>query len=174
MRFCDLFTSLLLGISVTSVTIASSFDSEVDLQDRAVILDARALRPLILRGPSEDATCPYRAKAGNFGPYPQHKFTEKLINSAFEMAAKYAAAGKQVGDHNYPHDFGNGGKLPFPCGKNKMVFPIHTNNHPYSSGSSDNIPDRVVFDYWTTKWEFIVKYCGVMRHGVQGDFLKCT
>ncbi|KAG6020586.1 hypothetical protein E4U40_005997 [Claviceps sp. LM458 group G5] len=174
MRLFDLFTSLLLGISVTSVTLASPFDSEGDLEDRASILDAGALRPLILRGPREDATCPYRAKEGNFGPYPQHKFTKKLIKSAFEMAVKYAAAGKQVGDHNYPHDFDNGGKLPFPCGKNKMVFPIHTNNHPFSSGSSDNIPDRVVFDYWTTKWEFIVKYCGVMRHGVRGDLLKCT
>ncbi|KAG6052498.1 hypothetical protein E4U17_005727 [Claviceps sp. LM77 group G4] len=174
MRLFDLFTSLLLGISVTSVTIASPFDSKGDLQDHAGILDARALRPLILRGPDEDATCPYRAKEGNFGPYPQHKFTQMLIKSAFEMAIKYAAAGKQVGDHKYPHDFDNGGKLPFPCGKNKMVFPIHTNNHPFSSGSSDNIPDRVVFDYWTTKWEFIVKYCGVMRHGVRGDLLKCT
>ncbi|KAG6067304.1 hypothetical protein E4U32_004163 [Claviceps aff. humidiphila group G2b] len=174
MRLCNLFTSLLLGISVTSVTIASPFDSEGDLQDRTVNLDARALRLLILRGPDEDATCPYRAKAGNFGPYPQHKFPKKFIESAFKRAVNYAAAGKHVGDHNYPHDFGNGGKLPFPCGKNKMVFPIHTNNHPYGSGSSDNIPDRVVFDYRATKWEYIVKYCGVMRHGDRGDLLKCT
>ncbi|KAG5955996.1 hypothetical protein E4U58_006802 [Claviceps cyperi] len=176
MRFCDLFTSLLLGISVTSVALASPFDSEGDsqVQDRAVILDARALRVLIVKGPREDATCPYRAKAGNFGPYFKHKFTKKLIESAFNMAANYAATGEKVGDHDYPHDFGNDRKLPFPCGVNKMVYPIHTNNHPYSSGSSDDIPDRVVFDYRKTKWELIVRYCGVMRHGVGRDLLKCT
>ncbi|CCE29274.1 uncharacterized protein CPUR_02967 [Claviceps purpurea 20.1] len=173
MRFCDLFTSLLLGISVTSVTIASPFDSEGDLQDRITILDARALRLIVVKRPDKDATCPYRARARDGGPYPQHKFTKKLIESAFTKAAYHAADEKQVGDGKYPHDFG-GGRVPFPCGKNKMVYPIQTNNHPYGSGSPGNIPDRVVFEYQKTGTDLVVKYCGVMRRGVRGDFLKCT
>ncbi|KAG6127884.1 hypothetical protein E4U12_005581 [Claviceps purpurea] len=174
MRFCDLFTSLLLGISVTSVTLASPFDNEGDLQDRAVILDARALRLVIAKEPGEDATCPPRSRVGNFGPYYQHTFTKELINAAFTRAANYAAAGKQVGDFNYPHDLVNGRKLPFSCGKNKMEFPIKINNILYSGGSSGHIPDRVVFEYKKTRRDLVVKYCGVMRHGVRKDFLKCT
>ncbi|KAG6030585.1 hypothetical protein E4U19_000424 [Claviceps sp. Clav32 group G5] len=180
MRLCNLFTSLLLGISVTSVSLslASPFDSvsEGDLQDRAIILDARALRLLIAKEPDKDATCPYRARVGNFGPYAQHKYTKNQIKVAFLAGAKYAADGKQVGARKYPHDFGNGEKLPFPCGKNKMEFPIDSNNNlnPYGGGPSDNIPDRVVFEYRKKKKEFVVYYCGVMRHGTGRDFVKCT
>ncbi|KAG6131210.1 hypothetical protein E4U38_004062 [Claviceps purpurea] len=178
MRFCNLFTSLLLGISVTSVTLASPFDSEGDLQDRTVILDDRGLRLVIAKGkePKKDATCPYRARAGNFGPYPQHKYTKNQIKVAFIAGAQYAADDKQVGARKYPHDFGNGEKLPFPCGKNKMEFPIDTNNNlnPYSGGPSDNVPDRVVFEYQRKKRDLVVGYCGVMRHGTGRDFVKCT
>ncbi|KAG6052947.1 hypothetical protein E4U17_005203 [Claviceps sp. LM77 group G4] len=173
MRLGNLFTSLLLGISVTSVTLASPFDSESDLQDRTIVLDVRALNLKIGKQPTKPATCPQRAQAGAFGPYAQHTFTANQIQAAFLTGAKYAAAGKQVGDRKYPHDFGNGEKLPFPCGKNKMEFPINTNNQVYSGGSSGNIPDRVVFEYQKKKRDFVVKYCGVMRHGVGKDFLKC-
>lgn len=73
----------------------------------------------------------------------------------------------------YPHVFGNAERLPFPCGKNKMEFPITLDNHVYDGGPSDGIPDRVVFEYRKTKKQFIVGYCGVMRHGPQRDFLRC-
>lgn len=105
MRLCNLFTSLLLGISVTSVSLASPFDSEGDLQDRTVILDTRALRLVIAKEPGKDATCPYRPRAGNFGPYPQHKYTKNQIKVAFLAGAKYAADGKQVGARTWPSFF---------------------------------------------------------------------
>lgn len=55
-----------------------------------------------------------------------------------------------------------------------MEFPISTDNKVYDGGPSDNIPDRVVFEYQKKKKDFVVKYCGVMRHGTGRDFLKCN
>lgn len=74
---------------------------------------------------------------------------------------------------HYPHDFNNAEKLPFDCGRDKMEFPIQTSNEVYNGGSVANVPDRVVFEYQRTTRDFIVKYCGVMRHGPTPAFLNC-
>ncbi|KAG5917189.1 hypothetical protein E4U42_007357 [Claviceps africana] len=180
MRFSGLFTSLMLGISMTSTSFANPLDGSAELQDRSAelqdrssVLEERGLTLKVIRGPTKDATCPHRERVGNFGPYARHKYTENQIKAAFRHGAQLAAAGKQVGDRKYPHDFRNAEGLPFHCGKNKMEFPITINNRVYNGGPSDNIPDRVVFGYKKTKKEFQVTYCGVMRHGPRRDFLLC-
>ncbi|KAG5981691.1 hypothetical protein E4U55_002672 [Claviceps digitariae] len=173
MRLTNLFTSLLVGISVTGLSIAQPFDGPGDLQERSFVLDPRGLNIKYGKEPTKDATCPDREKSGNFGPYAKHTYTKGQIKAAFVAAAKLAADGKQVGDRKYPHEFGNAEKIPFPCGKNKMEFPITTDNKIYSGGSASDIPDRVVFESRKTKKEIVVKYCGVMRHGVKKEFLEC-
>ncbi|KAK2595216.1 hypothetical protein QQS21_007069 [Conoideocrella luteorostrata] len=173
MRLANLFTSLLLGISAGSFALAQPVEDLGELDGRTLVLDIRALDLKIAKEPTKDATCPHRAKSGSFGPYNEHKYTKGQIRAAFLGGAHLAADGKQVGARKYPHDFGNGEKLPFKCGKKKMEFPISTNNEVYNGGPSDDIPDRVVFEYQKKKKEFIVKYCGVMRHGTGRDFLKC-
>ncbi|KAG6009299.1 hypothetical protein E4U54_008579 [Claviceps lovelessii] len=98
MRLANLFTSLLLGFSVTGITLAGPLDGPGELQDRSAILDARGLNLKIATEPNKDATCPQRARAGNFGPYALHKYTKNQIKVAFVAGAKLAADGKQVGD----------------------------------------------------------------------------
>ncbi|QPH06546.1 hypothetical protein C2857_005086 [Epichloe festucae Fl1] len=172
MRLASIFTPLLLGFSATSV-LAGPVENVNDLQERTLVLDTRGLNLKVKEEPKKDATCPYRQRVGNFGPYDRHKYTKNQIKAAFLGGAKLAADGKQVGANRYPHDFNNGEKLPFKCGRNKMEFPISTDNKVYNGGPADNIPDRVVFEYQKKKKDFIVKYCGVMRHGPGRDFLKC-
>ncbi|KAG5951303.1 hypothetical protein E4U53_003399 [Claviceps sorghi] len=173
MRLFNLFTSLMLGMSMTSTSLAQPLDGSAELQDRSFVLEERALTLKVVKRQIKDATCPHRIRVGNFGPYDQHKYTENQIKAAYLHGAQLAAAGKQVGDRKYPHEFRNAEGLPFDCGRNKMEFPITTNNKIYNGGPSDNIPDRVVFSYKKTKKEFQVTYCGVMRHGPGRDFLLC-
>lgn len=74
---------------------------------------------------------------------------------------------------DYPHVFGNGEQLPFPCGANKQEFPIQTDGTVYSGGEVTDVPDRVVFEYKASGDKAVISYCGVMRHGPGRDFLKC-
>jgi hypothetical protein len=74
---------------------------------------------------------------------------------------------------NYPHRFKNNEKLPFNCGAGKQEFPILLNGQTYTGGAVGTEPDRVVFEYKETKTDAIVSFCGIMRHGPNGDFLKC-
>ncbi|GAB0138339.1 hypothetical protein EsDP_00006575 [Epichloe bromicola] len=178
MRLASIFTPLLLGFSATSV-LAQPVENISDLQERTLVLDTRGLDLKFKEEPKHDAKCPHRDRAGGFGHYDEHTYTMNQIKAAFLGRAKLAADGKKVGAPlicfigQYPHDFNNDERLDFNCGRNKMEFPIATDNVVYQGDPSDNIPDRVVFEYRKTKTDFIVKYCGVMRHGVGRDFIKC-
>lgn len=56
-----------------------------------------------------------------------------------------------------------------------MEFPLDR-DHPgtvYSGQSVKNLPDRIVFEFKDGKKEAKAKFCGVMRHGNNGDFVNC-
>jgi hypothetical protein len=76
---------------------------------------------------------------------------------------------------NYPHTFGNGENLPFPCGRSTMEFPLDRDDpgSVYSGQSVKTLPDRLVFEFKDGKKEGKAKFCGVMRHGNNGDFIDC-
>ncbi|KAF1950569.1 Ribonuclease/ribotoxin [Byssothecium circinans] len=168
---------LLAGASFASV--AWAYPTEVETQlvkSVAPSLQARARLPLkVGHDPGKPSTCP----ASNNGPpaawnYPEHTYTINQIKKAFLEGAKLAAAEKTVGNNNYPHDYGSNPPMPFDCGKSLMEFPIQLDGHAYDGGDIGGIPDRVLFEYSEGK-EFLVKYCGVMRHGPPGGpaFLPC-
>ena len=75
---------------------------------------------------------------------------------------------------DYPHFFGNRENIPFDCGKNKQEWPIQMDGKVWSGGDVDAIPDRVVYEYKADDKNYIVSFCGVMRHGPAQPFLKCT
>lgn len=56
-----------------------------------------------------------------------------------------------------------------------MEFPLDR-DHPgtvYSGQSVKNLPDRIVFEFKDGNKEAKAKFCGVMRHGNNGDFVNC-
>ncbi|PFH58105.1 hypothetical protein XA68_14150 [Ophiocordyceps unilateralis] len=189
MRFAALFT--LASAFLSGFVNALPAESEGQLQSLSAELTelAAGLRLKVGRRPQKSSSCP-RTDNGPGRVYPQHTYTDNQITKAFMGGAQLAAAGKQIGDSEsssalqldslvtpgnsdrYPHVFGNKEKVKFPCGKNTMEFPIQIDNNVYGGGSVANVPDRVVFEYKKTKREFIVEYCGVMRHGPR-DFILC-
>ena len=99
---------------------------------------------------------------------------------AIVSLACYEAATVQIPDltydaDSYPHDYGSNPPMPFDCGKSLMEFPIQLDEQVYDGGDIGGVPDRVLFEYSEGK-EFLVKYCGVMRHGPPGGpaFIPCV
>ncbi|KAK2601872.1 hypothetical protein QQS21_004558 [Conoideocrella luteorostrata] len=172
MRAVSFITSLLLGASVSGLALAQPVDATSELLDRSSVLDIRGLDLKVKEEPKHDVKCP-KTNNGPSRDYDEHKYTKGQVKAAFLGGAKLAADGKQVGRNKYPHDFGNKEKLPFKCGKDKMEFPIQFDNKVYDGGDVGNVPDRVVFEYQKKKKEFVVKFCGIMRHGPTPDFLEC-
>ncbi|KAI1846245.1 hypothetical protein JX266_007770 [Neoarthrinium moseri] len=177
MRLSSSLASLhLAGTRLTGLVSAYPAHTESQVEAREPefgALDSRGLTLKIGKEPGGDAKCPKTTNPG-FEPQPEHKYTMNQIKQAFLQAAKLAADSKQIGDNKYPHDFGNGEKLPFKCGKNQMEFIILPNGKVYDgSGNTRDMPDRVVFEYSKSKKEFKANYCGVMRHGPTRDFLHC-
>ncbi|KAF7166088.1 hypothetical protein CNMCM5623_010003 [Aspergillus felis] len=124
----------------------------------------------IAQEPDKGYSCP---ATNNYG---ETSYTSGQLKAAFVKAAQYANNGQQIGDRNYPHTFGNGENLPFPCGRSTMEFPLDRDSQGtvYSGQSVRTLPDRLVFEFKDGKKEGKAKFCGVMRHGNNGDFINCT
>ncbi|KAL4734126.1 Ribonuclease/ribotoxin [Aspergillus similis] len=124
----------------------------------------------IAQEPDQSYSCP---ATNNYGGT---SYTSGQLKAAFIKAAQYANNGQQIGDRNYPHTFGNGENLPFPCGRSTMEFPLDRDDPGtvYSGQSVKTLPDRLVFEFKDGKKEGKAKFCGVMRHGNNGDFVSCT
>ncbi|KAF7540963.1 hypothetical protein G7054_g960 [Neopestalotiopsis clavispora] len=167
---------LLVGTSITNLASAYPHQPEmhVDTRDETLAaLETRAgLKLKVGRDPTTGVTCPETNNA-NFPHQDEHAYTTNQIKQAFLEGAKLAAAGKSLGDNDYPHDFGNAEDLPFPCGKSQMEFIIMPDGHVYDGEDARQMPDRVVFEYKKTSTEMQVLYCGVMRHGPARPFLNC-
>ncbi|RAL16216.1 Ribonuclease/ribotoxin [Aspergillus homomorphus CBS 101889] len=123
--------------------------------------------------PTSGLTCP-ATNNGENRDYAEHAYTAGQIKAAMTEGATLAAKGKQLGKSLYPHNYKNRERLPFTCGKHKMEFPIQTDGKVYDGGLTDNIPDRVIYDYSKDSKDFKVTFCGVIRHGPTEKFLKCT
>jgi hypothetical protein len=156
-------------------------------------LDARKKGDLDVKighDPDFKVTCPATNNGDNRN-YEAHDFTEKQQTAALKTAAKLRAANKQIGARTfpssilpthswltrsglYPHDFNNNENLPFPCGAQKMEFPIQLDGKVYDGGDADGIPDRIVFEYKVDGDDLKIDYCGIMRHGPGRDFLNCA
>ncbi|KAF4584046.1 guanyl-specific ribonuclease [Ophiocordyceps camponoti-floridani] len=162
MRFAALLT--LATTLLTPLTLALPSESSGQLQASPADLSALAakLKLKVNRKPGKGSTCP-ETKNPRRKPHSKRLYTDNQITKAFMVGATYAANDRQVGEEG----------LKFPCGKNLMEFPIQEDNQEFKRGGTDEIPDRVVFEYTKNKKEFIVKYCGVMRHGPGKDFLLC-
>ncbi|PHH76431.1 hypothetical protein CDD80_1540 [Ophiocordyceps camponoti-rufipedis] len=172
MRFAALLT--LATTLLTPLTLALPSESSNQLQASPADLSALAakLKLKVNRKPGRGSTCP-ETKNPRRKPHPKRLYTENQITKAFMVGATHAANDRQVGEGRYPHVFYNSEGLKFPCGRNLMEFPIQEDNQEFKRGGTDEIPDRVVFEYTKNKKEFIVQYCGVMRHGPGKDFLLC-
>ncbi|EAW23644.1 uncharacterized protein NFIA_023550 [Aspergillus fischeri NRRL 181] len=133
-------------------------------------LDKRSKPLKIAQEPTKSYSCP---ATNNYGGTT---YTSGQLKVAFVRAAQYANDGQQIGDRNYPHTFGNGENLPFPCGRSTMEFPLDRDNPGtvYSGQSVKTLPDRLVFEFKDGKKEGKAKFCGVMRHGNNGDFVNCS
>ncbi|KAE8329727.1 Ribonuclease/ribotoxin [Aspergillus sergii] len=120
--------------------------------------------------PDKSHTCP---KTDRYAKPVE--YSSGQLQKAFIQAAQYANDGKQIGARNYPHYFGNNEELPFHCGNNKMEFPLDKDSpgNVYGGQAVTDLPDRIVFEVKEKKKETLVKFCGVMRHGNDGDFLNC-
>ncbi|KAL5357689.1 Ribonuclease/ribotoxin [Aspergillus floccosus] len=120
--------------------------------------------------PSNSYSCPATNN------YEGTTYTSGQLTAAFIKAAQYANDGQQIGDRNYPHTFGNGENLPFPCGRSTMEFPLDRDDpgSVYSGQSVKTLPDRIVFEFKDGKKDGKAKFCGVMRHGNDGDFVNCS
>ncbi|KAI1747080.1 Ribonuclease/ribotoxin [Xylaria castorea] len=171
----SLVSLLLAGTSFTGFVGAFPTQVEDGVQSRNSsmnVLDARGLSLKVGSYPETPADCPETNNPG-FQRKDAHTYTTNQIKAAYVTGARLAAEGKTLGANKYPHDFGNNELLPFPCGSNKMEFVIQDNGHIYNGENARELPDRVVFEYNESKTEFLVKFCGVMRHGPNQDFLDC-
>ncbi|KAK8105022.1 hypothetical protein PG999_008381 [Apiospora kogelbergensis] len=166
---------------------------------RTFITAVLALAPVISANPvpvadgsfdllSERANTDYACPATNNGAnrdYTEHTYTAGQAKAAVAEAKKYQdkeGENWKPARDEYPHFFGNGEQIPFPCGAQKAEFPIKTDGKvfPAPSGDVGQIPDRVVYEYkWVKpkkgkgKKLEVGKICGVMRHGPGRDFLNC-
>ncbi|KAE8372018.1 Ribonuclease/ribotoxin [Aspergillus bertholletiae] len=158
--------------AVADVTVFSERSAEPILFSEALDDDIvkRSKTLKIGAKPEKSHTCP---KTNRY-PNPV-EYSSGQLQKAFIQAAEYANVGKQIGDRKYPHYFGNGEKLPFNCGKNKMEFPLNKDSPGtvYGGQSVADLPDRIVFEVKEQKKETLVKFCGVMRHGNGADFVNC-
>ncbi|KAF2123955.1 hypothetical protein P153DRAFT_327720, partial [Dothidotthia symphoricarpi CBS 119687] len=161
---------LLAGASFTSTAWAYPTIAErQSVNSTEPIFQILASLPLkVGKDPATPSTCP----ASNNGPpaarnYAEHTYTTNQLKKAFLEGAKLAAAGKTVGANNYPHNYGRNPPMPFDCGASQMEFPIQLDAQVYDGGDIGGVPDRVLFEYSEGK-EFLVKFCGVMRHGPPG------
>ncbi|CAG9982041.1 unnamed protein product [Clonostachys byssicola] len=154
---------------------------------RTFVAAVLALAPVIsANGLSERANTDFACPATNNGQdrnYVAHTFTAGQAKAAVAAASKYQnKMGEKwkPGRDEYPHFFGNGEQIPFPCGAQKAEYPIKTDGKvfPPPTGDVGQIPDRVVYEYaWVKKngkkTLQVGKICGVMRHGPGRDFLNC-
>ncbi|KAF4631003.1 hypothetical protein G7Y89_g7133 [Cudoniella acicularis] len=131
---------------------------------------------------AKSASCPYtNNNLPDANPqlpariYAAHDYTQNQVKKAMLSAAQLQVDDKQIGAQGYPHAFGNGEKLPFPCGSKRFEFPIQPDNDIYSGGAVTDLPDRVVYEYSADKTTAKINFCGVMRHGPPpaNDFLLC-
>ncbi|KAH8660005.1 Ribonuclease/ribotoxin [Xylariales sp. PMI_506] len=164
-----LATLLLAGSSFTGFV--SAYPAPVD-GENFISLAARGLDVSVGGEPTSTATCP-ATNNPNRNAQPELTYTVNQLQAAFKTGAKLAANGKTLGDREYPHIFNNKEDLPFDCGANTMEFPIQSSGKAYNGEDVTDIPDRVVFEYSETSKKFVVKFCGVMRHGPTPAFLKC-
>ncbi|GES58561.1 guanyl-specific ribonuclease [Aspergillus terreus] len=176
--------ALLAGALVTQVTnaypqpaVARAADTTTepasqlpafDEADGALYTRSKPLK--IGQEPSKTYNCP---ATNNYG---ETAYTSGQLQAAFIQAAQYANDAQQIGDRNYPHTFGNGENLPFPCGRSTMEFPLDRDDpgSVYSGQSVKTLPDRLVFEFKDGKKDGKAKFCGVMRHGNDGDFIECS
>ncbi|KAI1438127.1 hypothetical protein GGR50DRAFT_641675 [Xylaria sp. CBS 124048] len=146
----------------------------------ALLSFALLLSPVVSASPL-DARKSYTCPATNNGPgrdYPEHSYTSGQVTAA-KLAATNVLKSKgenwKPGPQDYPHNFGNREKLPFPCGSTTAEYPLETDGKTWKQGDPvQTLPDRVIFEYhWDKKHGLVTKECGVIRHGPGSDFLQC-
>ncbi|RHZ68001.1 hypothetical protein CDV55_105531 [Aspergillus turcosus] len=137
------------SITGEPVAIVPSVEVDGDLYKRSNPLS-------IAQEPDRSYNCP---ATNNYG---ETSYTSGQLKAAFIRAAQYANDGQQIGDRNYPHTFGNGENLPFPCGRSTMEFPLDRDSpgSVYSGQSVRTLPDRIVFEFKDGKKDAKAKFCG--------------
>lgn len=64
--------------------------------------------------------------------------------------------------------------LPNGCGSGTLEFPILTSNKLFTGDKVMQMPDRVLYEVKEKGKKIMVKYCGVIRHGENHDWLNCA
>ncbi|KAE8363238.1 Ribonuclease/ribotoxin [Aspergillus caelatus] len=148
--------------SITPIMFYEERDGDIVKRSKTLKIGAK---------PEKAHTCPKTNRYAN-----PVEYSSGQLQKAFIQAAQYANDGKQIGARKYPHYFGNNEKLPFDCGKKKMEFPLDKDSpgNVYGGQAVTDLPDRIVFEVKEEKKVTRVKFCGVMRHGNDGDFLNCS
>ncbi|KAI2617361.1 hypothetical protein GGR54DRAFT_607444 [Hypoxylon sp. NC1633] len=175
-----LFTRTLLSIALVLAPLAST--SPVSNGDTNIAVGSERRDTISFQDDeSVKRAVTYKCPVTNNGVgriYEAHEFTENQVTAA--LAAAKAIQEKKgpswkPAANDYPHYFGNREKLPFDnCGKDKVEFPILTNNQIYAFGAPvATVPDRIVYEFSWKKNSVRVKICGVIRHGPNPDFLNC-
>ncbi|KAK0619576.1 Ribonuclease/ribotoxin [Immersiella caudata] len=98
-----------------------------------------------------------------------NKYTRKQIDEATGEGCRLFAAGQQIGNNNYPHQFNNREALVFATSGPYQEFPILTSGN-YTGRSPG--PDRVVF-----RTRGSCDYVGAMTHTnapTNNGFVLCT
>jgi hypothetical protein len=98
-----------------------------------------------------------------------NKYTRKQIDEATGEGCRLFAAGLQIGNNNYPHQFNNREALVFATSGPYQEFPILTSGN-YTGRSPG--PDRIVF-----RTRGSCDYVGAMTHTnapTNNGFVLCT